>query len=312
MTADTLVETRDVSRYYGEHCAVSDLNLRLVQGDVLGLLGPNGAGKSSTLHMLSGNLAPSTGQISIGGVDLLDSPKQAKSKLGYLPERPPLYLDLTVDEFLGFCAQLHKIASADVSGAVSDVKARCGLGDTGRRLIGNLSKGYQQRVGIAQAIIHRPAVIILDEPTAGLDPIQIHEIRELLRALAADHSVILSTHFLPEVQTVCNRVQIIHEGRTVFADTLESLAQQHSAAATTVVCFDNPPGAETLGTLDGVANVDTLGHGRFRLHHEGNDVADGITQAAVANRWGLNELIPEHNSLEQIFMELVHSEEAAS
>jgi ABC-2 type transport system ATP-binding protein len=231
MSKEVLVQAEHLYRYYSQTCAVSDVSFDLAKGDVLGFLGPNGAGKSSTMQMVTGNLAPSAGQISIQGIDLLDRPKEAKNAIGYLPEQPPVYRELTVDEYLHYCARLNRIARAHIPGAMDTAKQRCGLGDVGARLIGNLSKGYQQRVGIAQAIIHSPAVVILDEPTVGLDPIQIREIRSLIRELGNDHGIILSTHILPEVQATCNRVQIIHHGQLVFADSTAGLEQRMNATS---------------------------------------------------------------------------------
>jgi ABC-2 type transport system ATP-binding protein len=199
---------RGLHRRYGDVHAVQGLDFQVRRGEVLGFLGPNGAGKTTTMQMICGVLAPSEGTVRIGGVDLLEDPVAAKRQLGYLPEQPPLYRELTVDEYLRYCAHLHGLRNRQATTAMDEVKARCGLRDNGGRLIGNLSKGFQQRVGIAQAILHRPAVVVLDEPTVGLDPIQIREIRELMRELGNDHGVILSTHILPEVQAVCDRVQI--------------------------------------------------------------------------------------------------------
>jgi ABC-2 type transport system ATP-binding protein len=206
-------------RYFGTRVAVHEINLELKRGEVLGLLGPNGAGKTTLMRMLTGNLAPSAGSIEICGIDLLDKPREAKARIGYLPEIPPLYRELTVDEYLQFAARLHRVSNEKIHFMVNKVVQRCGLNDTGKRLIGSLSKGYQQRVGIAQAIIHDPDIIILDEPTVGLDPNQMREIRTLIRELGTEHSVIFSTHILAEVESVCDRVQIMHEGRTVFSDS---------------------------------------------------------------------------------------------
>ena len=219
------ISARGLCRNFGIHAAVREVNLELRRGEVLGFLGPNGAGKTTTMRMLTGNLAPSAGSIEICGIDLLDQPRDAKAHIGYLPETPPLYRELTVDEYLRLAARLHRIASASIRSALDATKQRCGLGDTGKRLIGSLSKGYQQRVGIAQAIIHNPDVVILDEPTVGLDPNQMREIRTLIRELGAERSVILSTHILPEVESVCDRVQIMHQGRMVFNDTIAGLKQ---------------------------------------------------------------------------------------
>lgn len=225
-TATITLSAQNLCRNYGSYAAVDKVNLQLRRGEVLGLLGPNGAGKTTTMRMLTGNLAPSTGSIEICGIDLLDKPQQAKAHLGFLPEIPPLYQDMTVDEYLLFAARLHRVNKQTVQTVLGDVKQRCGLEDRGKHLIGNLSKGFQQRVGIAQAIIHSPDVIILDEPTVGLDPNQIREIRKLIRELGVSSSVILSTHILSEVESVCDRVQIMHQGNMVLDETLVGLQQQ--------------------------------------------------------------------------------------
>lgn len=220
------LSAQNLCRNFGHHAAVHNVNLQLKRGEVLGLLGPNGAGKSTTMRMLSGNLAPSGGSIEICGIDLLDKPLEAKVHLGFLPEVPPLYFDMTVDEYLLLVARLHRVDKQSMQTVLKDVKQRCGLGHQSKHLIGALSKGFQQRVGIAQAIIHNPDVIILDEPTVGLDPNQIREIRQLIRELGTTSSVILSTHILPEVENVCDRVQIMHKGTVVFDQTMIELRQQ--------------------------------------------------------------------------------------
>jgi ABC-2 type transport system ATP-binding protein len=211
-----LLLAQGLSKHYANRQIIFDLSVSLYQGEILGLLGVNGAGKSTTLQMLSGVIAADAGSIVINDYDLLAQPKQAKHHLGYLPEQPPLYKELTVIEYLRYCAQLHDIPKVQQNAALQYVLERCGLTEMGKRLIANLSKGFQQRVGIAQAIIHNPAVIILDEPTVGLDPLQIKQIRALIQELSQEHGIILSTHILPEVQAVCDRVQIINKGRTVF------------------------------------------------------------------------------------------------
>jgi ABC-2 type transport system ATP-binding protein len=309
INTDSLVRVENLYRYYGDICAVHDVSFDIGRGEVLGFLGPNGAGKSTTMQIISGNLAPSAGLVRIKGIDLLDEPRHAKAQLGYLPEQPPLYRELTVDEYLGYCARINRIAGDKRLAAVDTAKQRCGLTDVGRRLIGNLSKGFQQRVGIAQAIIHAPAVVILDEPTVGLDPIQIREIRALIRELASEHSVILSTHILPEVQGVCDRVQIIHKGKLVLNDSIAGL-QRRMQASSLLAAFRRPPAGHELETLHGVQAVEILPEARFRLHYDPhNDPAEALVQQSVAEQWGLYELIPERMSLEEIFMDITHDDD---
>jgi ABC-2 type transport system ATP-binding protein len=217
---DTLITASNINHYYGSFHAVQNLSLELKRGEILGLLGPNGAGKTTSMEIITGNISPSNGSIELTGTDLHKNPQKAKRELGYLPEQPPLYRNMTIAEYLSFCARLHGIAKAQISNSVSESMEKCGLKDMGRRLISNLSKGYQQRVGIAQAIIHKPSIIILDEPTSGLDPNQIVEIRNLIRELGKDHGVILSTHILPEVQSICSRVVILNTKSLPFATTV--------------------------------------------------------------------------------------------
>jgi len=231
-TAVLTLSAQNLTRRYGEVVAVHQFNLQLRRGEVLGLLGPNGAGKSTTLRMLTGNLAPSSGGVEICGIDLLDKPQEAKAHVGFLPEIPPLYFDMTVDEYLLLAARLHRVRKEALKAALENVKQRCGLEQRSNNLIGTLSKGYQQRVGIAQAIIHNPDVIILDEPTVGLDPNQMREIRQLIRELGAASSIILSTHILPEVENVCDRVQIMHQGGIVFDQPMIDLRQQNTSLET--------------------------------------------------------------------------------
>lgn len=311
MNHETLIRVEHLWRYYGALCAVRDVSFEVRRGEVLGFLGPNGAGKSSTMQILSGNLAPSAGRVWINGYDILDQPRLAKAALGFLPEQPPLYRELSVDEYLSFCAQLHGIPRSRRRAAISTAKERCGLTEVGRRLIGNLSKGYQQRVGIAQAIIHSPAVVILDEPTVGLDPIQIREIRSLIRELRNEHSVILSTHILPEVQATCDRVQIIHQGRLVLSDSIEGLMHRMDASSL-YLGFRNPPTLDTLRAVPGVIAVEALDDGRLRVHHPPQqNPAETLVNMAVQHGWGLYELTPERLSLEQIFVDITRQEEAA-
>lgn len=307
MPSAPTLSAQALSRNYGPHAAVRAVSFELCRGEVLGFLGPNGAGKSTTMQMLAGNLAPSAGRIEICGIDLLDRPRAAKALLGFLPETPPLYREMTVDGYLRFAARLHRLPQGEVAAAVGRVKERCGLAEVGRRLVGRLSKGYQQRVGIAQAIVHNPQVVILDEPTVGLDPIQIREIRALIRQLGGEHSVILSTHILPEIEGVCDRVQLMHRGQLVFSGTVEEMRQQRRSD-TWILALHRPPEAGALLALPGVDQVEPLAEGQFRLHC-GAEAGEEIAQAAAAHDWGLHRLQPEPASLEDVFVHLTQQEE---
>ena len=306
--ATPLLSAKILSRHYGSQIAVNNVSFEVHKGEVLGFLGPNGAGKSTTMKMLSGNLAPSQGEIIINGCDLLTEPKQAKAHIGYLPEQPPLYKELTVKEFLLFCARINQIPSSKAKAAVDTVIERCGLSDVTQRLIANLSKGFQQRVGIAQAIIHTPAVVILDEPTSGLDPIQIREIRHLIRDIAKEHSVILSTHILPEVEMLCDRVQIINQGQLILSDTLEGFSQQMQTSHL-LLGLSFPPAISVLQNIVGVLAIEAQTDTLFKIHYspENNPVNDIVSQAAEQN-WQLIQLTPQQHSLEDVFMKIIRDE----
>jgi ABC-2 type transport system ATP-binding protein len=308
MSQSPLLTASSLSRYYGPQLAVNNVDFTIHKGEVLGFLGPNGAGKSTCMKMLSGNLAPSHGQITINGYDLLSESQKAKAHIGYLPEQPPLYKELSVFEFLSFCAQLNKIPSAKRKSAIQTVIERCGLTEVTHRLIGHLSKGFQQRVGIAQAIIHTPSVVILDEPTSGLDPIQIREIRQLIRDIATEHSVILSTHILPEVQMLCDRVQIINRGKIVFSDTTAMLSQQMESSSLLVTLKAAPKHDELL-KIGGIITIDDLSNNRFRIKYQPeNNPSQALLEKAVSQQWQLMELTPEQHSLEDVFMNIIQQE----
>jgi len=305
MDNTTLIEARELSRRYGATVAVSGLNLTLRKGEILGLLGPNGAGKSTTLKMLAGCLAASSGSVRINGIDVAENPKLAKAHLGYLPEQPPVYPELTVDEYLRYAAGLHGVPGAEREAAVTRAKQSCGLADVAERLIGNLSKGYQQRVGIAQAIIHRPKVVILDEPTVGLDPNQIREIRSLIASLGAAHSVILSSHILPEIQAVCGRVMIINKGRVVYNEAVDKQLR----VSNVILGVKRAPDNSVLQNFAGVTQVQSLPNGLLRLSvADGADPREALASAAASNNWGLYELRAEGKTLEEVFVELTSGE----
>ncbi|MEQ1881095.1 MAG: ABC transporter ATP-binding protein [Burkholderiales bacterium] len=309
-SSELTVSARSLSRSYGGNPAVRDVSLELRRGEVLGLLGPNGAGKTTTMKMLTGNLAPSRGEVSICGIDLLDRPTAAKAHIGYLPEIPPVYKELKVDEYLRLAGRLHKVSKSDLPRAVTRAKERCGLAEMSGRLIGSLSKGYQQRVGIAQAIIHEPDVIILDEPTIGLDPNQIREIRSLIRDLGRDHSLILSTHILPEVEAVCDRVQILHRGEVVFNDSIAGL-QQFRGGGALQMGLRTPPSVAEISQLAQGAQVEAVNANVFRVRPAtGSDPTDALVRASVERGWGLFQLQPAQASLEEVFVHLTQREES--
>jgi ABC-2 type transport system ATP-binding protein len=300
----TLIEAKHLCRYYGKYCAVNDVSFTVAKGEVLGFLGPNGAGKTTTMQMLCGNLAPSSGEIKINGFDVLDQPKLAKRSLGYLPDTPPLYKELTVQEFLHYCALLHGITKNAIAHAINNAKERCGLTDVSRRLIANLSKGFQQRVGIAQAILHNPEVIILDEPTVGLDPIQVREIRNLIRELGQDHGVILSTHILGEVQESCSHVQIIHQGQLILNESIAGLNQTMNASILQVTTR-LAPDTSVLVAIPGVSSIETLAENQIRIHHSmTDDPTKHIAETIIAAGWELQQLTPVKKSMEDIFIAL--------
>ena len=308
---EILAQIDRLTRRYGEIQAVDAVSFTLLRGQILGFLGPNGAGKSTTMRMLAGVLAPDAGRIVIHGVDLLDQPAQAKRSLGYLPEQPPLYQEMTVNEQLQYSARLHGLSGMARRQAVAEIEERCGLINVSRRLIGHLSKGYQQRVGIAQAVLHDPAVMVLDEPTVGLDPLQSREIRTLIRELGQNRGVILSSHRLSEVQAICSHVQIMRAGRLVYASPLADLEQQQQSTRLRIG-LKMPPPLARLAQLPGVDRVEELGEGRFRCHHAARFAPyQALVEQAHAEHWGLWELTPEQTSLEQIFIELILEPEIA-
>lgn len=304
------VEAIELTRLYGGRAAVSEVSFTLAKGQVLGFLGPNGAGKSTTMKMLTGNLAPSLGSVKICGIDMIENPKEAKALIGYLPEMRPLYKEFTVDEYLTIAARLHNVSRKNIKKAVEMAKERCGLGHMSKRLIENLSNGYQQRVGIAQAIIHSPMVVILDEPTVGLDPIQIRDIRTLIKDIGKEHSVIVSTHILPEVEMVCDHVQIIDQGKLVFNGDIEVLKRQRMGNKL-LVGFNHMPELEAVASIKGIAEVELADHNMMRIRVEENaQPHEDIVKAAVKNGWGLFQIAPDQTSLEDVFVQLTYHDSA--
>jgi ABC-2 type transport system ATP-binding protein len=293
---------------------VRDLSFFVPEGQVLGFLGPNGAGKTTVMRMLTAFLPPTTGRVVVAGIDLDQDPVGLRRNVGYLPENVPLYPEMRAEEYLRFRADVEEVPRGEVRARIEDVVDRCMIGDVRRQVIGTLSKGYRQRVGLAGALIHRPPVLILDEPTVGLDPNQIIKVRELIAELGADHTVVLSTHILPEVEQVCERVFIIDRGRIVADGTPEALRTR--MVGNPVVQIElkgtngDPLGA--LTSLPGVANVRDLGDSRFRVEHTAdNDPREAIFKLAVDRGWVLTTLVAEKASLEDVFVRLTTREEPA-
>lgn len=308
MTATITLSARNLGRRYGQRDIVQNVSLELKRGEVLGLLGHNGAGKSTTLQMLTGTLTPHSGEIEICGFDLQRQPDQAKACMGYLPETPPLYREMRVDDYLIFAAKLHLVPKSLLADSLAEAKLRCGLQESSRKIIGTLSKGYQQRVGIAQAIIHRPQVIILDEPTVGLDPAQIRDIRTLIRELGDSHSVILSTHLLSEVENICDRVEIMQKGRLIYGDSSARM-QQYGHQPGFVVTLLAPPELSELEDIVGVEKVEALSDTRFRIMHAVGSNTGAVLLALSAERgWQAQQLTPIKGSIEDVYAQITENE----
>jgi ABC-2 type transport system ATP-binding protein len=313
-----VIEVQHLSKRYGRVSAVDDVSFRVERGEILGFLGPNGAGKTTTMRILTGYMPATEGKAIVAGFDVFDQPIEAKRRTGYLPETPPLYPDMTVQEYLEFVAKVKGVLPADRRQRVAAVMDRTRISDMARRLCSKLSKGYKQRVGLAQAIIHNPEVLILDEPTAGLDPKQIIETRELIKGLAGDHTIILSTHILPEVSQTCQRVVIINRGHVVAVDSPENLTARLRGSETMYVQVD-AGGVDPSATLTRIAGVTRVAETDRRdsiIGYEveserGHDVRRDLAQSIVGAGWGLLELRPTRMSLEDIFLSLTTDETAA-
>jgi ABC-2 type transport system ATP-binding protein len=308
-----VIEVQHVTKRYGRVTAVDDVSFRVERGEILGFLGPNGAGKTTTMRILTGYMPASEGKALVAGFDVFTQPLDAKRRTGYLPETPPLYPDMTVREYLDFVARLKAVPPAERKTRVANVMERTRVADMAERHCSKLSKGYRQRVGLAQAIIHNPEVLILDEPTAGLDPKQIIETRELIRGLAGDHTIVLSTHILPEVAQTCQRVVIINKGRVVAVDTPENLTARLRGAESMYVQLDaqGAEAAPALASIPGVTRVVASdgARGGFEVESErGTDVRRELARAIVNRGWGLLELRPMRMSLEEIFLQVTTDE----
>ncbi len=312
-----MIEVQHLTKRYGPFTAVDDVSFKVESGEILGFLGPNGAGKTTTMRVLTGYMPPTGGKAIVAGFDVFEQPIEAKRRIGYLPETPPLYPDMTVRDYLTFVAKIKGVPRADRKARLDTVMERTRISDMATRHCGKLSKGYRQRVGLAQAILHNPDVLVLDEPTAGLDPKQIIQTRELIKELAGSHTIILSTHILPEVSQTCQRVVIINKGKVVAVDTPDNLTARIRGSETMYVQVD-ANGADAQGALSQVPGVrqiavtETRGPVTgFEIDSEpGRDVRRELASAVVTRGWGLLELRPMRMSLEDVFLQLTTQDAA--
>ena len=315
-----MISVSELTKKYARNTAVDHISFEVEKGQIVGFLGPNGAGKTTTMRMLTCFLPPSSGTATVAGFDVLEKPLEVKRRIGYLPEAPPLYQEMRTAEYLTFVGKLKGLSGTELRQRVDTVCERCAIADVKNKLLGKLSKGYRQRVGLAQAIIHNPEVLILDEPTAGLDPKQINETRELIRSLAGDHTIILSTHILPEVEQTCQQVIIINKGKLVATDSVNNLQSRARGVESVLVEVGSRKSELNAGTvqerLEKVAGVSRVSFKEKRAHgstfevenSEGSLVRADLARAVVEAGWDLNELRPASVSLEEIFLQLTREQ----
>ncbi len=319
-----MIKVEGLSKRYARHVAVDNISFEIEKGKIVGFLGPNGAGKTTTMRILTCFMPPSSGMAEVAGFNVMDSPMEVKKRIGYLPETPPLYPEMEVGEYLQLVGKLKGLSGNDLAKRVADVSDRCNVAEVSKKLIAKLSKGYKQRVGLAQAIIHNPEVLILDEPTSGLDPKQILETRDLIKSLAGDHTIILSTHILPEVEQTCESVIIISQGHVVARDSVENLTSRLRGSETVAVEVEPRSGeldtAVVQAKLEQVAGVSRVvyrdtkaGRSHFEVESlQGRPVRAELARAVVESGWNLNELRGVNLSLEDIFLQLTNTDQAAS
>ncbi|HEX8816097.1 MAG TPA: ATP-binding cassette domain-containing protein [Terriglobales bacterium] len=317
-----MIKVQELSKHYARTLAVDHISFEVPKGQIVGFLGPNGAGKTTTMRMLTCFLPPSAGTATVAGFDILEQPLEVKKRIGYLPETPPLYPEMRTADYLTFVGELKGLSGSELKKRVDYVCERCNVADVKTKLLGKLSKGYRQRVGLAQAIIHNPDVLILDEPTAGLDPKQINETRDLIKSLAGDHTIILSTHILPEVEQTCEQVIIINRGKLVATDSVHNLQARARGAESILVEVAARNGELNLETvrhkLEQIAGVSraVLKHTHehrsvFEIESQKGFVRGDLARAVVESGWDLNEMRPAAMSLEEIFLQLTGAEKSA-
>jgi len=301
---NSILKIENLSHKYSSSWAIRDINIEIGQNGITGLLGSNGAGKSTTMNIICGVLNQTEGEVLVNGYNIRTQPELAKKEIGFLPQVPPLYTDLTIDEYLTYCAELRFIERKSIKKAVDEVKERCGIAHFSNRLIHNLSGGYRQRVGIAQAIIHKPKLIVLDEPTNGLDPNQMIEARKLIREIAQDAVVLLSSHILSEIHILCKEIVMIEGGRVVFADSMDAF-DNYAQSNMLTMKMENPPVPEELMKIEGVTKVDLITDKELRVYFDGDEaISERLIAAAVKNNWQLREINLEKGMLDNIFKQL--------
>jgi ABC-2 type transport system ATP-binding protein len=316
-----MITVKELTKRYARNTAVDHISFEVEKGQIVGFLGPNGAGKTTTMRMLTCFLTPTSGSATVAGFDVLDQPLEVKKRIGYLPETPPLYPEMETGEYLTFVGKLKGLSGGELRKRVDYVCDRCAVADVKTKLLGKLSKGYRQRVGLAQAIIHNPDVLILDEPTAGLDPKQINETRDLIKSLGGDHTIILSTHILPEVEQTCEQVVIINKGKLAATDSVQNLQNRARGAESVLVEIGGRNGsldfAAVQQRLEQVAGVSRVvakqiqgTRNTFEVESRKGFVRGDLARAVVESGWDLNELRPSAMSLEEIFLQLTGSQEA--
>ena len=299
-----ILKTENLSHRYSSSWAIRDINIEIKDAGIIGLLGSNGAGKSTTMNIICGTLNQTEGNVHINGIDSRKDPEGAKRHIGFLPQTAPLYTDLTIDEYLTYCATLRLIDKPAIRSAVEEVKERCGIAHFSSRLIKNLSGGYRQRVGIAQSIIHKPKLVVMDEPTNGLDPNQMIEARKLIREIAQEHTVLISSHILSEINLLCREIIMIENGRVVFSDSMEAF-NNYSKASSILATLENPPSKEDLLQVKGVTAVEFLTNTQARIYFDGNnDVKERLVIASVENGWRLSDIGFDKGLLDDIFKQL--------
>ena len=300
-----ILKTENLSHKYSSNWAIRDINIEIAEAGIVGLLGSNGAGKSTTMNIICGTLNQTQGNVFINDIDVRKHPMEAKKQIGFLPQTPPLYTDLTIDEYLFYCAELRLMDRSKIKAAIAEVKERCGITHFSSRLINNLSGGYRQRVGIAQAILHKPKLVVMDEPTNGLDPNQMIEARKLIREIAEEHTVLFSSHVLSEVNLLCREVIMIEGGRIVFSDSMDAF-NSYAQSNAVLMRMDNPPATADILKVTGVTEVNFLSDKQARIFFEGSEeeITGRLVAASVAGGWRLKEINLEKGVLDEVFKQL--------